>query len=451
VHTGTLPEGPCDNLYLLGYKLRMIVASTNVPKRTRPGSRPPLLMLLRVLVGLVALGGVAGCGGAVDFTSWVTSYNNSVDQAQNKLLLLNVMRASGNMPLLFTGVQVVRGNGATSSGVTVGGVASNTSASQLGTQSIYSVASTVTPGVTLSVTDGFNFDVAILDTAEFYTGLLTPISVDTFHYYSSQGIPSELLLNLFVERMTVTEDGVAVTYVNNPATPGYTAFRSALDGMLKAGISTEIVVSQVPVGPLLHDADLKDIKSLIAGAQANLFPAPVPGGYRMMRAVKFSRFCFMATGADAPILPQSALCAASPKRRKATIAESTQPPNRPSEGELALAKSTLLVQTRSTRDLFSYLGMLVRGQTEAGLPPLPLHTTEAENYNALGKGPWLFRVIKDHPQSDDLASINYLGSTYSVPRNEQGHSATVMALMMQLLSLSKSINSIPNTGTVVVH
>lgn len=404
---------------------------------------------LKAALGLALLAGLSACGNsAMDFTSWVTRYNHTVDRAQNKLLLLNVMRASGNMPLLFTGVQVVRGNGSVAGGITLGGVASNTSTSQLGTQSIYTVGTTLLPSATMQVSDGFNFDVAVLDTSEFYQGLLTPISVDTFHYYISQGIPSELLLHLLVERLTVTENGVRTTYANLPGTPGHASFRTALNFLLKAGISTETVASKLPVGPVLRDNDLKDVRALAAGTQGGLVLDPVPGGYRLVRFTKFSQFCFMASASDAPSVPASTLCAASPKRRGPHEAT---PPLHASRAELEAGNFTIQIQTRSTRDLFSYLGSVVRGQTEAGLTPLALESPEALAFDTLGKGHVLFRVVKNNPRADDIASIDYRGALYSVPNDEQGHSATVMSLIVQLLSLSKSVNSVPNTGTVVVR
>ena len=404
---------------------------------------------LRIIACVGMLTTLSACGNsAMDFTSWVTRYNHTVDRAQNKLLLLNVMRASGNMPLLFTGVQVVRGNGSISSGITLGGSASNSSTSQLGTQSIYSVGTTLLPSASLQVSDGFNFDVAVLDTSEFYQGLLTPISVDTFHHYVSQGLPAELLLHLLVEHLTITENGVRTTHANLPGTPGHASFRANLSFLLKAGISTETVVSRMPVGPILRDNELKDVRALAAGTQGGLVLDPVPGGYRLVRFAKFSRFCFMAAARDAPTVPQSTLCATSPQRRGPH--EATQPLHA-SRGDLETGNFTIQIQTRSTRNLFSYLGSVVRGQTEAGVPPLALESPEGLAFDTLGKGHVLFRVVKNDPRPDDIASVDYRGALYSVPNDQQGHSATVMSLMVQLLSLSKSVNSVPNTGTVVVR
>ena len=171
------------------------------------------------------------------------------------------------------------------------------------------------PSASLQVSSGFNFDVVVLDSAEFYQGLLTPIGIDTVHSYLKKGVPPELILVLLIERITLTVGGVPTTYVNDPTDPAYSHFRTVLANLLKLGLTTELVSSSLSVGPLLTDADLKnDLKSLLAAAQAGLFLFPEQGGYRLVKKNVVARLCFMGGGNDVPALPQNSLCAVSPKR-----------------------------------------------------------------------------------------------------------------------------------------
>lgn len=405
-----------------------------------------LPMLLRAACCAAVFSVLGGCGNFMPFDMWVKRYNANVDRAQNDLLLTNVVRAGKHMPLLFTGVQVVRGSGSVTSGVSIGNTATSQTTTQVGTQSIFAWTNAFTPAATLSATDGFNFDVSILDTSEFYRGLLTPITPDTFDFYLGQGIPPEMLLNLLVERITITENGQTRTYVNDPSGQRYEAFRTVLAHMLQLGLTTEVVSSELPVGPVLTPAEAGDVKNLVAAAQAGLVPKPTPGkGFQLIKPTTAARFCFMASAPGLPVLPQASLCKVSPARRAGTKAT----PQVSSDGTLEFEHASMTIQLRSTRSVFAYLGRLVVEQTENGRPPLEMQTPEVREFAPPGTGLALFRVIKGSDM-DSLATTDYRGASYSIPVGQQGVSATVLSIVTQLLSLSKSVNSVPNTGTVVV-
>jgi hypothetical protein len=432
----------------------MITNFSNTCKRLRLPAPSAARRAFPAAACLVLSLGLAACATTVNFSSWVLGYNISVEQAQNQLTLLNIMRASEDMPLLFTGVQVVRGNGQTTAGANIGITASSQVTSVPGTNSADTSVKALAPGASLQVSSGFNFDVVVLDSSEFYQGLLTPIGIDAMHSYMKKGVPAELILLLLVERITLTVGGVPTTYVNNPVDPDYNRFRSTLANLLKLGLTTEVESSNLPVGPLLTDADVKnDLKSLFAAAQAGLLLFPEKGGYRFMKRNTAARLCFMGGGNDVPELPQNSLCTASPKKR--TALKTPAEPQRPANEVQSLADAEMSVQTRSTRDLFSYLGRLAHGQTDAGRDsvtlelPEALELPDAAAYHNISKGHSLFRVVKDRPRPDDLASIEYRGSVYSLPN--EGYSATVLMVLQQLFSLSKSVNSVPATGSVVVR
>jgi hypothetical protein len=383
------------------------------------------------------------------FDSWIKRYNVNVERSNNDLLLMNMVRAGEHMPLMFTGVQVVRGSGQITNSIGIGNTSGNTVSAQVGTQAIFGWTNAVTPQASLAATDGFNFDVAILDTAEFYKGLLTPVVPQTFDFYLGQGIPPELLLNLLVERISITKDGETRTYVNDPGTPRYEAFRTTLTHMLELGLTTEPTVTDLPVGAPLTAAQASDMKDMVPAISAGLLPLPAPGGkFQMTKKVTAARFCFMAALPGLPELPQASLCKASPKHRAAnarptsTVAEGTNE-------EIEFEKASMSIQLRSTRSVFAYLGRHIIEQTEKGEAPVELVSPAVKEIAPAGTGLAIFRVVKDSG-GDSLASVDYRGSSYSIPTREQGVSATVLSMVTQLMSLSKSVNAVPSTGTVVV-
>ena len=68
---------------------------------------------------------------------------------------------------------------------------------------------TATASANASLSGAATFTVPILDTQEFYQGILTPIPLQAFDYYLQQGFPPELLFDLFVLKIEVTrlDDG----------------------------------------------------------------------------------------------------------------------------------------------------------------------------------------------------------------------------------------------------
>ena len=155
-----------------------------------------------------------------------------------------------------------------------------------------------------------------------------------------------------------------------------------------------------------------------------------------------------------PPLPISALCQ---RAQKGGTAETARPPDTGlqsfsvGQGFAGFANSTLIVDARSTRDVFNYLGNVI--YEEVNNPkstPLVMQTGEAKAYNYLHKGEDLLVVKKNDLHSNDLISIDYLGDTYSIPYADQGNSALVVTLVTQIFELSTSINLIPATSAVVI-
>lgn len=390
---------------------------------------------------------LASCATTTDFSSWAVSYNTSVESATNRMTLLNIMRASEDMPLMFTGMMVVRGQGTAAAGAQVGYTHTKSSGSQ--GVAVDLANKTWAPGASLQVTSGFNFDVVVLDSAEFYQGLLNPIGIDALHALSKRGVPTELILYLMVDRITLTVNNVSETFVNEPADPNYERFRKALTVLLGYGLTTEQDTVSTPMSPLLTADDVKkNMQPLFQAAQAGITPVPVPGGFMLMKKTTTSRLCFMGVGPNVPDLPQSSLCSGSPKKRPAG-ATPAAPSAQGEQQTLTLPEAQMTVQTRSTRDIYGYLGRLARRQTDARLEGVTLDLAGAPVYQSAARGRSLFRVNKNNPQGDDLVAVEYRGATYSLPN--EGYTATVLAVLQQFFNLSKSINAVPNVGTVVVR
>jgi hypothetical protein len=159
------------------------------------------------------------------------------------------------------------------------------------------------------------------------------------------------------------------------------------------------------------------------------------------------RLCFLNPDPGGPDLPQDALCSTSPKRRP-------QPKSAPQRAGLQVQTTnggSLGISFRSTRSIFTYLGRVAHITIETGKSPVPLLSGKPDPTSGQPRMMPLFNIVKDQPKPTDLVSVRYRNSTYSIPKDDNSAAAEVLNLLDELVKLSKSVNAIPPTGTVVLH
>jgi hypothetical protein len=155
---------------------------------------------LFVLAAAVAL---VGCAVVDQYSGRAVAYNVEAENAQEQALLLNIVRAYLRRPMQFTTVSSITGT-ATASG-TVGysrpanvpfrPVTDGTSIAQFPALPTYTVAGSVSGGPT--------FQIPVLDTQEFYQGLLKPVPTQLWDLYIQNSYPADLLFNLFIGKIVI--------------------------------------------------------------------------------------------------------------------------------------------------------------------------------------------------------------------------------------------------------
>ncbi len=187
--------------------------------------------------------------------------NRTTSKARNEAILLNIVRASKNIPLNFATFSKVSGSTtATGSASTPAFILGPMAVTQqvfdaagklTGTTSSFPVAGrdvTVTKD-TLggSMVANTVFDFSLLDTGNFYAGLLKPVNLANFNYFVRQGYSRELLFWLFVELVRETVMGRTVEFLNEPdqdstcnTARGITlCFRDMIDVAVASGLTVE--------------------------------------------------------------------------------------------------------------------------------------------------------------------------------------------------------------------
>lgn len=312
----------------------------------------------RVCVWMAApLLGVAltGCAVVDNFSGRAVDYNLEAEQVQEQTMLLNIVRASMRRPMQFTGLQSITGTASMNVGSTL--------TAPFG-EATHRPRGAVSPdilGLSGALSGGPSFIVPVLDTQEFYEGILNPISLQIFDYYLEQGFPPEVLFDLFVSKVVVTwaqnsqgsqpgaardadcarrisnasnsasAEGVAaakcveITYINSVANDSdFDQFQAIVDLLFAEGLSTEHVETTSRFGPPIPAKTLQPtssgddgrqaaalIQAYASAAQAGLKITPARGqdGFQLEKNTTSYRFCFRDVGAvskDSPLLCGSA-------------------------------------------------------------------------------------------------------------------------------------------------
>jgi hypothetical protein len=148
-----------------------------------------------------------GCSVVDRYSSRAIVYNLEAEKAQEQAMLLNIVRASLGRPMQFTTVSTITGT------ATATGSAQYTFPVNVPLGPIANSSAIVFPPVVPnwvfggSLSGGPAFTVPVLDTQEFYQGILTAIPGQIWDLYIQAGYPPDLLFNLFIEKVVMQRSG----------------------------------------------------------------------------------------------------------------------------------------------------------------------------------------------------------------------------------------------------
>ena len=278
------------------------------------------------VAALLAAPGLFGCA-IVDNYSWrAVDYNKEAEQAQEEVLLLNIIRASLRRPMQFTALQSVTGSASVAGSVNAGAAGTrqtpflslfpsfvNPARVPDTNAAITRIANSNIAG-NASLSGSATFTVPVLDTQEFYQGILTPIPLQAFDYYLQQGFPPEVLFDLFVLKIEVTrlDDGSCrkFTFQNSVRDDlQFGQFQAFIDYLIGSGLSAERVTAVTPYGPPIsapkngpatHDetAKILDAYSKVSAAGLDIRQEGTgpDAKYRVQKKNNVFRFCFASPG-----------------------------------------------------------------------------------------------------------------------------------------------------------
>jgi hypothetical protein len=163
--------------------------------------------LQRSIAGLFALIGLpalTGCAIVDQYSGRAITYNLEAEQAQDQALLLNVVRAYLEMPMQFTSVSTITGAASASGSVGYTTPVDIPFRPITNGSSIASFPALKSWSFGGGMSGGPTFTVPVLDTQEFYQGIMKPIPGQLYDLYNQGEYPRSLLLALFVQKVVMT-------------------------------------------------------------------------------------------------------------------------------------------------------------------------------------------------------------------------------------------------------
>lgn len=385
-----------------------------------------------LLAGCVAMGGIDRTADTID---------RSAGAARNNSILLNIVRASRREPLYFYSISHVSGSGIEDFKLSLPPV--SLGPHRTAAQRNFTIG---TNGLNvLDSSRSGSFDVALLESKNFYQGMLDPLELLEINLLLKQGFPRELVYRLAVQDVTVYDESGLHRFVNDPASSSYPQFNFFMAAAMSHGITTETFLQE-------HGA---------AGDDA------APGKPHASAKTAAARLCVDPTLADpaaADDIRQSGnqcgkrpvVLAATDEARGALDFESAYAACRDLTAGAASTEAqhnrvcahlngkVIITQlnTRSLFGIFQYLGGLLASGKDSplmGLGAAPeAHTT----------GP-LLSIIQER-RDDCFANVTW-GARYCVPRSGSDNLKQVFSMINALQALKTAPGDLPATTSVRIE
>jgi hypothetical protein len=197
------------------------------------------------MVAAISTAGLAAACAVIDSVDpRHDSINRAAARARNEAILLNIVRAGHKVPLNFVAFSKISGahNVGGSAGLPQFGLGPEPLVFTVNRQAVF--GSSVLSGST-SINN--NFDVTILESRDFYSGLLSPVDLPTLNFFIRQGYSRQLLFWLFTDSVRETIAGRTYEYRNDPDPEiscddfrgGRRCFRDMVDIALATGLTAQ--------------------------------------------------------------------------------------------------------------------------------------------------------------------------------------------------------------------
>ncbi len=394
---------------------------------------------------------LAGCSGfAPNFNDMTAAYSATLSEHERNSLLTNLVRASEGLPLQFTTIPTVVGSGTVVGTMSIG--ADIVSSSPSSVPGFFSAAdrSVVKPGASLATSRQFNFTLAALDNEQFTRGYLSDLTVSSVNFFTSTSeVSQELLFTMIFESVFFDSNNQKerVMFKNALNKKDFDAFRDVVIGLIESGLQTEQIVVPRPIGPpITREEAVKVISQLaLAGKDIQnlgwtIGEVKTPQGQRYQTQLRDLRYRFCLSSINDEVLGQYKL---SPTTRCKRFKSED------SDNDDGLYRMGL--NLRSTRDVFKYLGRIIKAQLDQENPWTPSILILNDDGTKTEVPILVVKRGSPPPGEKVVAQSSFLDQSYYIPYNNNGMSTEVIELLSVIVTMNKVPGSIRNSPGILLN
>lgn len=398
-----------------------------------------------------------------DFNAMSGAYSRAIGEHTRNDLLLNLLRAANDLPTQFTAIPSVLGTGSVNLDSTLGAGGNNASLNALfgflPASALTAMGATYSLNTQLAAQRQFTFTLSTLDNELFTKSFLSNITVDRIDLLASDKQASlDLLYTLVVSGIEANPTAKrGYVFHNDMADKNhYPTFKEQMEFLLDAGLAIESSTTMVPIGIPLSRSETVLLLPNVFNKDSSIQFIPSEkskGMYQAVQPITALRHCMS--------LPQSAKNVAPYFSKTIRCSHNTYQENFiiPKESIVNQLKQnvgpeglTFILNLRSGRDIFLYLGQIIQMQF---INPDPASFIRVRHVSTNGKASDLPLVIVrkgDPPHGTAvLARASFLGESYYIPKEDNGLSAKVLELLNVLVTLNKVAGSIPASPGVLLR
>lgn len=367
------------------------------------------------------------------------SVNKGLEIANNRMLLLNAVRASKRYPMVFSDITQITTKdpvtGSLSLQVPFGGDAK----------------SNFVLSPQLNLGSGTTLQISPMNKQSFTRGITTATSLETLNYYLRQGWPKEMLFHMFIRIMRFknacdealfnlapnlrTEDlycpsgdkkrGTTV-WTNGPGSKlkdqkHFKEFQEALRRM----IAQELVVRKLRTA---KDPDWQET-TLVETVERKQEDGKMTDRTETVTTTKEK--------GETTESSQLFLGFKLPKDQAETGFDCIRDKDDPQACYIEVEAAPL----RSPEAMIFYMGELIETQLKSENHFVPTLGSK--------KRP-ILKVVNGRPSGGTAVKVSHEGETYAIPRADAGRSMSVMSLVTLIFGLQREADELPTTPTVTV-
>jgi hypothetical protein len=433
---------------------------------------------------LLALTLLAGCSTDSRVADELTTFNEAQQHGTAQLILLNILRARDRQPLAYSHFEVMRGGLSGSSSVGLG-LPFGPGAGSVSTSSL---------AAALGASPGLSQDVKPQDDQDFYRGILTPVSAETWALYQDQNWAPDLLFHMFVEYIKLSRSdfdaifestgelcrahadiadvsagcadlarkSAGIAALPNCAPDAYLAggkpvlkllndpgdrcrqlqYDALTAAMTILGFHIAQVTTKTDLGPPMPASAFREPRWPFSIKDSNVEVARSGADYRFRSVSK----TFAVSLSNLPCADAANIAVAATSEIGAQIEASKDGVESATRSCQNARSFEIGITTRSPDGMLYYMGEVAR----AALPADPGREPQIVTLRGDHGEPEALMVLERGEADDAAVRVTYRGETFSVPHRGEHITMQAFELLAQVFALYNRASTTPSTAAVTV-